>query len=418
MVAAGIYLLFKTYFLLTPDAKEFIAVIGATTCLLGAIPAIFQNDIKKVLAYSTVSQLGYMVMAIGTNSKEAAMFHLTTHAFFKACLFLSVGAVIHHMHHIKSELFGHGEYSNFDSQDMRFMGGLWKIMPIPFYCYLISCLSLIGLPLFSGFLSKEMILVGAFVWSGKHGSDWHILVPLCGVVTVFITALYMSRQLILVFFGKFKLYKILGYNGNLHSVKEDIKISMPLILLAFTSFFFFFSINPFHIHHSKVLEWISGNPAFDAAYSSSITMTALFLSLLGIASAYVLWGRNSESRLGGIGNKYPFLGSTAKYLKGNYSLDTFYFKSFVLGGQKAGALLNIADRKFFDVIIHSLGYFSIVFAHVASFIDRYFVDGIITLGVYFTKRSSKISKSLQMGTLQNYFLAMILGIIILLIIYL
>lgn len=417
MVAAGIYLLFKTYFLLTPDAKEFIAIIGATTCLLGAIPALFQNDIKKVLAYSTISQLGYMVIAIGTNSKEAAMFHLTTHAFFKACLFLSVGAVIHHMHHIKTELFRKGEYSNFDSQDMRFMGGLWKIIPIPFYCYLISCLSLIGVPLFSGFLSKELILAGAFAWAQKHGNDWHILVPLSATLTVFITSVYMMRQLVLVFFGDFKLYKILGYNGHLHSVKEDRRISIPLVILAFASFFFLFSTNPLQIQNSTVLEWIAGTLSFDPGHSITITTIALLLSLAGGSIAIFLCGKN-PGILGHLTRKFSFIHTSTRFLKSNYGLDTFYFKGFVKGGEKAAAISNVVDRKIFDVIIHTFAYIGIALAHIACLIDRYVVDGLITLGVFFTKRGGKISKALQMGSLQNYFLAMILAIIALLIIYL
>ncbi|HXA02963.1 MAG TPA: NADH-quinone oxidoreductase subunit L, partial [Cytophagaceae bacterium] len=174
MVAAGVFLLAKTFVFLNADVLIVIAYIGAITAFIGAVPAMFQNDIKKVLAYSTISQLGYMVMAMGIGAYDASVFHLTTHAFFKAGLFLSAGAIIHAMHHIKEELFIKGHYKDFDSQDMRLMGGLRKKMPIVFYCYLICACSLIGLPFFSGFLSKEEILIATL----HEGSRYYYIIPI------------------------------------------------------------------------------------------------------------------------------------------------------------------------------------------------------------------------------------------------
>ena len=148
MVAAGVYLLARTFFLIenSPEAFKVIAHIGAVTAFLAALLAVAQNDIKKILAYSTISQLGYMVMALGLGGPTPAMFHLTTHAFFKALLFLGAGAMIHSLH----------------TQDIREMGGLLKKMPVTAWTFLIGTAALCGVPPFSGFFSKDEILTLAF----------------------------------------------------------------------------------------------------------------------------------------------------------------------------------------------------------------------------------------------------------------
>ena len=155
MVAAGIYLLARIYVLFDPVVLDVIAVIGALTAFMGAVAALTQTDIKRVLAFSTISQLGYMVLGMGVGAYGAALFHLTTHAFFKACLFLSAGAIIHALHEAQKD------GNHFDAQDMRFMGGLRKKMPITFAAFSISALALAGVPFFSGFLSKDAILNGS-----------------------------------------------------------------------------------------------------------------------------------------------------------------------------------------------------------------------------------------------------------------
>ena len=156
-----------------------IAIVGTVTAFFAATIAVAQHDIKKVLAYSTISQLGYMFMAVGSEAYVAAVFHMITHAFFKGLLFLSAGSVIHGMH---------------DDQDMRHMGALRKVMPITSACFIVGWLAIAGVPPFSGFWSKDEIL--AFVWE-KSPILWFV-----GVVTALLTAYYMTRQVILVFFGK------------------------------------------------------------------------------------------------------------------------------------------------------------------------------------------------------------------------
>jgi NADH-quinone oxidoreductase subunit L len=187
MVAAGVYFVARIFVLLTPDALHVIAFCGALTAFMAATIAITQNDIKRVLAYSTVSQLGYMVLGLGVGAYSAALFHLLTHAFFKACLFLGSGAIIHAMHH---------------EQDMRWMGGLRKNMPWTFTTFTFATLALAGLPLTSGFMSKDAILASAIGFAKVEGGGIFYLIPFLGFFSAMLTAFYMGRQIWLVFFGE------------------------------------------------------------------------------------------------------------------------------------------------------------------------------------------------------------------------
>lgn len=187
MVAAGVYFVARIFVLLTADALHVIAFIGAFTAFMAATIAITQHDIKRVLAYSTVSQLGYMVLGLGVGAYSAALFHLVTHAFFKACLFLGSGAIIHAMHH---------------EQDMRWMGGLRKPMPWTFATFTLATLALAGLPLTSGFMSKDAILAGAIGFANAEGGGIYYIIPFLGFFSAMLTAFYMGRQIWLVFFGE------------------------------------------------------------------------------------------------------------------------------------------------------------------------------------------------------------------------
>ena len=185
MVAAGVYMLCRIIFLLDPTALLVIAYIGGFTSLLAALIAIQQNDIKRILAYSTLSQLGYMVMAVGLSGPTAAMFHLTTHAFFKALLFLGAGSVILALHH---------------EQDIWKMGGLRQKMPVTFWTFIIGTLALCGVPPFSGFYSKDSILAQAF---DQIKSDRLVLFALA-VSVAMLTTFYMFRLFYVAFLGKAK----------------------------------------------------------------------------------------------------------------------------------------------------------------------------------------------------------------------
>ena len=189
MVAAGVYLTFRIFPLLTPDALLVVAYIGGITAIFAASIAITQNDIKKVLAYSTVSQLGYMILAVGTGVYTAAFFHLLTHAMFKANLFYGSGSVIHAMHHALHEKHDHET----DPQDMRNMGGFRKSMPITYWSMLLSTMAIAGVPLFSGFLSKDAVLAGTLSFAQQNPN--HFLLPVFGFGAAAITAfLYVPND--------------------------------------------------------------------------------------------------------------------------------------------------------------------------------------------------------------------------------
>ena len=223
MVAAGVYLTVRLFPLFSPEALTIIAYVGGFTALFAATIAITQNDIKKVLAYSTVSQLGYMILAVGVGNYVAAFFHLLTHAMFKACLFYGSGSVIHSMHHSLHELKDHDT----DPQDMRNMGGFKVKMPITYWSMLISTLAIAGVPVFSGFLSKDAILAGTLAFAQHHPT--HFLLPVFGFGAAAITAFYMFRLIFMTFHGKPNIKDI--FNDIHESPKE---MTGPLVPVSYT----------------------------------------------------------------------------------------------------------------------------------------------------------------------------------------
>jgi NADH-quinone oxidoreductase subunit L len=234
MVAAGVYLMVRVFFILTFDAGLVVAYIGGFTAFMAATIAIAQWDIKKVLAYSTISQLGYMVLAVGVGAYSAGFLHLMTHAFFKACLFLGSGSVIHAMHHVYHKVHDHSR----DPQDMRNMGGLRKYMPVTYWTFLIATLALAGVPLTSGFISKDAILAGSLAFSMEHPQ--HSVLAFFGFAAAAMTAFYMFRLVFLTFHGEHKGEP--GEENHLHENK--LNMTGPLLVLSTLSIFFFYSPNP------------------------------------------------------------------------------------------------------------------------------------------------------------------------------
>ncbi len=197
LVAAGAYLLARVYPLLPAPVLAVLAVVGAITALWGAVAALGQTDLKKVLAYSTASQLGYVFLALGTGSPGAAVLHLVAHAFFKASLFLNAGVVTHAV--------AHAATADVDAQDLRQLGGLRRALPLTFAAYCLAGAALVGLPLTTGFLTKEAVLTSALTWAERHtnggfGLAW--LVPDAALLTVLLTALYVARHGRLIFLGE------------------------------------------------------------------------------------------------------------------------------------------------------------------------------------------------------------------------
>ena len=258
MVVAGVYLGARLYpvffngFSIAAGGVNFMALIGGITIVIGALLAFVQDDIKKVLAYSTISQLGYMVMALGSGAWVAAVFHLFTHAFFKALLFLGAGSVSHS-----------GSHHSFDMK--KDMGGLRKYMPITFWTFMIGSLALAGIFPFAGFWSKDEILVTA----GKSGYDFFMVV---GLVGAFLTAAYMTRCVYLTFFGE--------YRGHGHPHESEPAITVPLIILSVFAILAGF-LNAAAIHVEKFAEWVEPRVAFPALVHPEFDYGAAAISLVG-----------------------------------------------------------------------------------------------------------------------------------------
>ncbi len=220
MVTAGVYMIGRMngLFAMAPATMMTIAIVGAATALFAATIGFAQNDIKRVLAYSTVSQLGYMFLAMGVGAFSAGIFHLMTHAFFKACLFLGSGSVIHGMHHAY-----HKAHLHDDPQDMRNMGGIRKKMPITFITFLVSTIAISGIPLFSGFFSKDEIL-----WWSFGSTRGHWLLWVMGAVAAGMTAFYMFRLVFMTFYGEQKT----DPRAKDHIPESPLTITIPLMVLG------------------------------------------------------------------------------------------------------------------------------------------------------------------------------------------
>jgi NADH-quinone oxidoreductase subunit L len=275
MVTAGIYMVLRAnvLFTLSPDTLEVVAIVGAATALFAATIGLAQNDIKKVLAYSTVSQLGYMFLALGVMGYSTSLFHVLTHAFFKALMFLGAGSVIHAM-------------SN--EQDLRRMGGLRKALPITFLTFLIGCLAISGIPPFSGFFSKDEILA--------HAYEHNKVLWAMGLLTAFLTAFYMFRLLFLAFFGEFR-----GTEEQKHHLHESpASMTFPLIVLAVLAAVGGFLGAPMFTNgHHYLAEYLA--PIF--TYSQRL-MPAAFTAELDHNTELMLMGLSVAAGVLGIGLAY------------------------------------------------------------------------------------------------------------------
>ncbi len=258
MVTAGVYLVIRTnvLFALAPLSSTVVAGIGALTALFAATIGLRQYDIKKVLAYSTVSQLGYMFLGVGTGAYASGLFHLATHAFFKALLFLGAGSVIHAMHHAY-----HATHSHADAQDMRNMGGLKQYMPVTFWLMLIATLAISGIPPFSGFFSKDEILAAAFA-RGETNRIYLVFYAM-GVVAALLTAFYMARLMTMTFLGSNRTGE--RERGHLHDAPWVM--TGPLVVLGILSAFGgLLNLPPFLGGSAALERWIEPVTAPAAAF--------------------------------------------------------------------------------------------------------------------------------------------------------
>jgi NADH-quinone oxidoreductase subunit L len=282
MVTAGVFLMCRMAPVLEVSASyapTVIAVVGAATALFAATIAVAQNDIKKVLAYSTVSQLGYMFLAVGSGAYTAAIFHMVTHAFFKALLFLGSGSVIHGMHH---------------EQDMRRMGALRKLMPITFGTFIVGWLAIAGVPPFAGFWSKDDILLAAF---DKSPALWAV-----GLVTALLTAYYMTRQVIMVFYGEARwddAHEEHGAHGDLQPHESPWIMLLPLVVLAVLSTVGGALNLPFSESTERLATWLE--PVVGVHHSDTaklpLALVATAVALLGIVAGYLIYARHKAKAI-------------------------------------------------------------------------------------------------------------------------
>jgi len=376
MVAAGVFLLIRFAPIFTNDALTIIAITGVLTAVVGALGALFQYDIKKILAYSTVSQLGFMVMAIGAGAAQGGYLHLLHHAFFKAGLFLSAGAIIHAMH----QAYHHNEL---DVQDIRNLGGLRKKLPVTFISFVIFAAALSGLPFTSGFVSKELILTQMTTWAGSQFSFRWIIVGSAWVVTA-LTPIYALRLVWFIFFAKPK---------REHPIKEvPVIMRFPLIVLAIGSFAMITSLNPFHFSSA-----ISALVRSSLNTSIIILLLSTVVILLALTVAYYFY-RNQK------------LTHEQKYLTPHYFLDTAsdWLSQLTI---QISLFTKTIDRGI-DKVIHTITYLQVTLAHMIGWTDRNLVDGLVNGMAHSSKGIGSITRSLANGKIQSYLLWAMAGLTI------
>lgn len=391
MVTAGIYMIARSniMFSLAHTTMQVIAIIGLATALLAATIAIKQNDIKKVLAYSTVSQLGFMFLALGTGNYVAAVFHVMTHAFFKALMFLGAGSVIHGMHH---------------EQDIRNMGGLKKYMPVTHITFLIGCLAISGIPPFSGFFSKDSILLGAF--------ENNMVLYVIAALTAMLTAFYMFRLYFITFQGQFR-----GSHGGHHHT-EDHKstddhtphespkaITVPLIILAVLSLIGGFVGVPAVLRgHDEIAEFLSPiiSHKAEAAVSHSTELTlmavATVLAIIAIGIAYSLY-KNFKPKT----EEETGLG---KVLQNKWYVDELYDAIIVRPVKVLGDFSkNVIEKSGIDRLVNGVGrgiqYSSRQFRHLQSgVVGNYVLIMVVVIIVLFL---IGFKYSLDLGSIKGMF---------------
>jgi NADH-quinone oxidoreductase subunit L len=374
MVTAGVYVVCRMapVYLMAPVAMTTVAVVGALTALFAATIGLCQTDIKKVLAYSTVSQLGYMMLAAGVGAFGAGIFHLMTHAFFKALLFLGAGSVIHAMS---------------DQQNIHKMGGLDRHLPRTHVTFLIATLAIAGIFPLSGFFSKDEILWFAF---NRHWMFW-----LAGIAGAFLTAFYMVRLYILVFRGAERF----DDETRRHLHESPNSMTVPLMILA-------------------VLSFVAAHGAAAAQHSAGLELGLMVLSLAiagsGIMLAWLFYERRPELA--------PQMAERARGLYrlivNKYFIDEIYGKIILAPYYALCRASAWFDKWVVDGLVNGAGYFTLGSSYTSIGFDTYIVDGLVNLTGYTVRGASWVFRALQTGFVQSYATAMVLGVFILVSVYL
>jgi NADH-quinone oxidoreductase subunit L len=451
MVTAGVYMIARLNFIfvLSPGAMTVVATVGALTALFAATIGLFQYDIKKVLAYSTVSQLGFMFIGVGVGAYWAGAFHLLTHACFKACLFLGSGSVIHGMHHLThhrehaahGDGHGHGDHGHdhhaevkkpdprlhadpVDPQDMRNMGGLGKLMPSTRWTYLIACWAIAGFPFAAGFYSKDEILWKAF----SNGST---LIPgsviwLIGLIAATCTSFYMFRSYYMTFEGREP-----SAEHKEHVHESPLNITGVLWVLAAASLLIglVLGLPVLWTHKPPMLEhWLEPVTNLSdyfltgaRAWKENHSLEWAFMALsIGVATLGWLAARffykdlaKTEAKLNALKASWAGVHSL---VFDKYRVDELYQKTVIVGFQKSAKAMAWFDAHAVDGIVNLMGLVSKGAAWISGAIDTYLVDGAVNGVAWVFLEGGRRVRRVQTGRINNYVLGVVIGVVILVIV--
>ncbi len=385
---------------------DILAIIGCFTAFMAATIALTQNDLKRILAYSTISQLGFMIMAMGIGAYASSLFHLTTHAFFKCLLFLVAGIVIHQMQHIKDD-----NNLDIDPQNIQHMGGLRKKLPVTFVAAVIASLALIGIPLTSGYLSKDGILVKAFEWS--DGKNWvYRLVPIFALLAGLLTAFYIARLIVKVFFGELRLLKHHPHI-KIHLGDGGWQYRVPLILLTICCFFPLFSMNPVIYEQSWIVGGLKQTIILDRLdiYHTIIPVSATILNVFVMYFAYSMYVKRKTFA-------FPQTGFLYHLSYHEWYIDKLYNAAIVKPIMALSKASSWFDRYVIDGFINLLKNLVLILSKIAAFIDKYIIDGLLHLLTAIVQQIGNFARNFQSGKIQYYLFSMLVIVLALFIYFL
>jgi NADH-quinone oxidoreductase subunit L len=420
MVAAGVFLVARMYPLMAATASGVTSVsaalqvvtwVGAVTAVFAACIAVAQTDIKRILAYSTVSQLGFMMLGLGVGGVAVGMFHLITHAFFKALLFMGAGSVIHGVH---------------SEQDIRRMGGLRKFLPVTFVTYAIGMMALAGVPVFfAGFWSKDAILHAAHRFPGSSGPFY------LGLVGAFLTAFYMTRQVSFIFFGRYRGGpsrqtaqapasdgEAAGHTAHGAPPQESPAVmTTPLVLLAACAMLLGFLGTPAWPGFQR---YVSGQPA-PGGWHELFSSESLFLMLLstvvvlaGIGLAWWLYGRKPAAQAEDLDPLERLHARGFGVLRNKFFVDEFYEATVVRLNARWAWLSDAFDRWIWGGLVQFTAYVMLGLSWVSRFVDEYVVNLGFDAGCRSLKRGAGATSRLQDGQVQGYLRVIGVGLTVLL----
>ncbi len=402
MVTAGVYLLarlFPFYIdeagIFAGDVRDIIIVVGGITLFLTGLIALVQDDIKKVLAYSTVSQLGYMIAAMGAGAYTAGLFHLFTHAFFKALLFLAAGSVIHAVH----------------SNNMSDMGGLRKKMPITFWTFILGTVALIGVFPFAGFFSKDEILA-SIRFAGSEGQQIANLILVLGILGAFVTAFYMTRAVALTFFGEYK--------GEADPHESPALIAYPLIGLAF------FAVTAGWVNipgvYTGFTDWLATRVPLTGmgdhhatSFDWPVLIASTLLVFAAVVIAWMVYGKDADTQRARDRIRIPFIWPL---LEKKYYIDDLYMNGVVrpIMGPLARMILWF-DMHVVDGLVNSVGLGAKGLASGVQVADANVVDGLYNLTAAGTAGTGEVLRKSFTGRVQQYAAFSFVGVIVIAVLF-